>query len=321
MIKHFATHSIASYFPGRETLRAVSQLAFYLLFLTAPILDIFRFDLSMGQFIILGHSWIFGLESSEFQCFDTATQVKDILLNFILPVILLVVFSIFIAWKYGRIYCGWLCPHFSVVETINRLMLKYTGRVTLWEPAKLKEKGRLGLILVFCLCLTTAFIWSFTFLSYVIDPKVLAMDLYHLRLSLGPALALLVMTALLTFDFFFARHLFCQYGCSYGMLQSFAWMANRKAMVIGFDKSRAHICQSCDNECDKSCPMRLPVRSIKRAKFSCTQCGVCLTACDEVQKNLNSQEIRLIQWVDDEQAIAVDRQAASFNIKRLKKSK
>lgn len=306
---------------SRENFRTFSRYTFYILFLVAPVLDIFRFDLSQGHFIIFGHSWILGLQSSEYQCFDTSTQVINLLLNFILPVIILVLTSILIAWKYGRIYCGWLCPHFSVVETINKLMLKYLGRVTIWEPSKSKQKNVFSWLLILGLCIIIAFIWSFTLLSYLLPPKTLAVDLYHFELSIVPSIALLVLTVLLSFDFFFARHLFCQYGCSYGMLQSFAWMANSKAMVIGFDKDKAHLCQSCNNECDTACPMRLPVRGIKRAKFTCTQCGVCLTTCDEVQAKANNLEGRIIHWVKNDEAIAVDRHAASFHIKRLKKSK
>ena len=42
---------------------------------------------------------------------------------------------IWISWKYGRLYCGWLCPHFSVVETINALMRRASGKHSLWDKA------------------------------------------------------------------------------------------------------------------------------------------------------------------------------------------
>ena len=304
---------------SREQIRTISQSAFYLLFLCAPLLNIFRFDILEGHFIIFGHSWMLGLESSEFECLDTSHSVQNILLNFLLPVFLIILISGLAAWKYGRIYCGWLCPHFSVVETINRMMLKHLKRVTFWEKPTAKTRQALPWLLVLSLCIVIAFIWSFVLLGYIYPPRLLSTNLLHLELSFGPSLFLLVMTLILTIDFFFARHLFCKYGCSFGIMQSFVWMANSKSMVIAFDKSRAHLCQSCDSECDKSCPMRLPVRGIKRAKFTCTQCGICLNACDEVQSD--NPEGRLIHWVTDAQASAVDRPAASFTIKRLNKSK
>ena len=303
---------------SREQIRTITRYSFYLLFLLAPVLNIFRFDLPNGHFIIFGQPWLLGLETSQYQCFDTSASGLNILLNFILPIILLLMLSALIAWKYGRIYCGWLCPHFSVVETINNMMQKHLNRVTLWEKASPATKKFIPWITVLGVCIIIAFVWAFTLLSYIFPPTAVALDLYYLKLSLGPSLFLLAATIVLTLDFFFARHLFCQYGCSVGIMQSLIWMSNSKAMVIGFDKSRAHLCQTCDNECDKACPMRLPVRSIKRAKFTCTQCGVCLTACDKVHEN--TAEERVINWVSNEKAIAVDRHAAAFNIKRLKKS-
>jgi len=303
---------------SREQIRTITQTGFYLLFLIAPLLNIFRFDILEGHFIIFGHAWMFGLESSEFECLDTSHSVRNVLLNFILPLLIVIITTGLIVWKYGRLYCGWLCPHFSVVETINRLMLKHLNRITFWEKPATEVRQVLPWLLVLSICFLIAFIWSFVLLGYIYPPRLLTMEIYYFELSFGPSLFLLVMTIILTFDFFFARHLFCKYGCSLGIMQSFVWMANNKSMVVGLDKSRAHLCQSCDSECDKACPMRLPVRSIKRSKFTCTQCGICLNACDEAQSD--NPEGRLIHWVSNEEAIAIDRQAASFAIKRLKKS-
>ena len=304
---------------SREQVRTITQISFYLLFLSAPFINIFRFDIVEGHFVIFSYPWMFGLEYSEFECLDNSHSVRNVLLNFLLPVFVLILFTVLIAWKYGRIYCGWLCPHFSVVEMINRFMLKHLHRVTFWEKPSTQSSDKLPWLLLLSLCIMIAFIWAIVLLAYVYPPKLLINNLIYLQLSFGPSLFLIVMTVILTIDFFFARHLFCKYGCSFGIMQSFVWMANSKSMVVGFDKSRAHLCQSCDSECDKACPMRLPVRGIKRAKFTCTQCGICLNTCDEVQAG-NSQG-SLIHWVRNEEACAVDRPAASFKIKRLNKSK
>lgn len=71
----------------------------------------------------------------------------------------------FIIWKMGRIYCGWLCPHFSVVEIFNDMMLKYLNRVTIWEKASTKTNGMLPWILVFFSCALMAFVWAFSLLT------------------------------------------------------------------------------------------------------------------------------------------------------------
>ncbi len=65
--------------------------------------------------------------------------------------------------------------------------------------------------------------------------------------------------------------------------------------------------------------MRLHTRSIKRVKFTCTQCGQCLNTCDEVQKD--NPDGRIINWVSNEKALDVDRNAPAFEIKLLTKDK
>ena len=57
-----------------------------------------------------------------------------------LPILLVGGALIYAAWRWGRLYCGWLCPHFSVVETINGLMTRATGRPSVWEHRPLPKR-------------------------------------------------------------------------------------------------------------------------------------------------------------------------------------
>lgn len=293
----------------RNRLRLLSRTAFFLLFLTAPTLDIFRLDLTVGHFIILGHHWTLGLETFQQNLGDSLEVVENVLLGVFLPIMLFIVIAALIIWRFGRIYCGWLCPHFSVVEMINQVMLKQLNRVTLWEAASAKTKGLLPWLIVLSSSILMAFVWAFSLLTYMLPPKQVFFEFLGGQLSLTPSIFLIVATLVFTIDFVFARHLFCKYGCALGIFQSLIWMGNPKAMVVGFDKSRAQLCKDCDSECDKACPMRLPPRSIKRAKFTCTQCGQCLNTCDRVQQH--NPDGAVIQWVTDKQAQLVDRSATS----------
>ncbi len=311
--------------PRREQIRTLTRSSFFLLFILAPFLDIFRMDLTLGHFIIFGQPWTLGLDSFQQGQGDATSAAVTLLTHAFIPVLGFIIIVGLIIWRMGRIYCGWLCPHFSVVEMFNDMMLKYLNRVTLWEKASKKTRNILPWLLVFFSCALMAFVWAFSLLSYLLPPKELIPDLLNAQLNPGPTRFLIVATSIFTIDFFFARHLFCKFGCAVGVFQSLIWMANSKAMVVSFDKPRAYLCQHCDRECDKACPMRLHTRSIKRAKFTCTQCGQCLNACDKVQQK-NSGTInghkgnkRVINWVTDEKARAVDRNAPSFELKRLKK--
>ncbi len=302
----------------REKIRIITRSSFFLLFILAPFLDIFRLDLTLGHFIIFGQPWTLGLESFQHGQGDASSAAITLLTRAFLPVMTFIIIIAIIIWKMGRIYCGWLCPHFSVVEIFNDMMLKYLGRVTLWEKASKKTRGALPWLLVFFSCALMAFVWAFSLLSYLLPPKELIPDLLQGDLGAGATRFLLVASTIFTLDFFFARHLFCKYGCAVGLFQSLIWMGNSKAMVVSFDKSRASLCQSCDRECDRACPMRLHTRSIKRAKFTCTQCGQCLNTCDEVQKD--NPDGRIINWVTKEKAQAVDRNAPAFELSRIKKT-
>ena len=148
-----------------------------------------------------------------------------------------------------------------------------------------------------------ALVWAVVLLTYLLPPKEIYTNLLTLSLTRNQALFIGVGTVLLTLEFTLARHLFCRFGCALGVAQSFIWMANRKALVVGFDSPRAKLCSDCDASCEHVCPMRLKPRTIKRNMFTCTQCHSCIDACDKVQEHASS--VPLLQWVDGERAKAV----------------
>ena len=281
--------------------RLVTRTAFFFLFLLAPVLDIFRFDLTETHFIILGQALSLDITKSWVLTSTPLDTGLRILFRFVLPLIAIIATGIFIFWKWGRIYCGWLCPHFSVVETINDLMHSRTGKVTLWEKATPGSEDKGGFFDWFVIVLVSvviAFSWALGLLSYLLPPIPLYTDLVYFELSRGETVFLCVATLAFTIDFVFARHLFCKYGCAVGVFQSLFWMMNPKSMVVEFDRERASLCKDCDKDCEEACPMRLPVRSFKRSKFTCTQCAQCISACVEVQKD--NADGSLLAWDEGE---------------------
>lgn len=281
-----------------QTKRFLARSSFFALFLLAPVLDIFRFDLTLTQFIVFGQALSFDLTPDWIMAADAIDAGLRMITRFVIPVIVVVCVGFYIFWRWGRLYCGWLCPHFSVVETINGLMKKRTGKVTLWESAKPGERRGevLDWLLIVFVSASIAFTWALGFLSYLMPPIPMYTELLHFELSRGEVIFLSVATTVFTLDFVLARHLFCKYGCAFGLVQSLFWMMNSKAMVVQFDRDRAAACKTCDKVCDEACPMRLPARGYKRSKFTCTQCGECVSACREVQKD--NPQGSLLEWAD-----------------------
>jgi polyferredoxin len=292
--------------------RRITQTAFFILFVLAPIFDIFRLDLNLGHFIIFGQDWTLGLEQFQRGNMTTGEAVFNIVTRVFLPLALVAGLLIGTAWKFGRLYCGWLCPHFSVVETINQFMFRASGKPSLWEkhilPAKQADASLItpnkkywlhtGIAILFF-----SFLWAVTFLTYLLPPNEIYHNLFNASLTRNQSIFIGVARVLLTIEFTFARHLFCRFACAVGVFQSLAWMGNKRAMVVGFNDKRATECHQCNNACDNACPMRLHPRSIKRKMFTCTTCAQCISACSTFSEQHNKSG--LLKWVADDCALHV----------------
>ncbi len=292
--------------------RATYQVAFFTLFVLAPVLDIFRLDLNLGHAIFFGFDWTLGIDEFIVGRAGIGEAALNLFWRGFLPLFGVAGLIIWVAWRYGRLYCGWLCPHFSVVELINNLMLRASGKPSLWERRPLPPQQPDGRVLTpqrgywiptIAAVLFFAFLWALVLLTYLLPPIEIYGNLVTGELTRNQALFLGVATLALTVEFLLARHLFCRFACAVGLFQSLAWMANNKAMVVGFDTSRAGSCHDCNNACDSACPMRLKPRTMKRKMFTCTECGECISACGTVQRDAESGS--LLRWVDGKCALPV----------------
>lgn len=300
--------------------RLLWRSGFFALFLLAPPLDIFRFDLTQNHFILLWHPWVLGTDAFQQGLISPLEMAWNMFIRFFLPIALVIGGGIFISWKWGRLYCGWLCPHFSVVEMINSLMRRASGKVTLWQRKPLPEHQQDGTdvkpspiwwIATVAAVLLFSFLWAVAFLTYLLPPFEIYGNLLNGSLTRNQAVFIGVATLVLTLEFTLARHLFCRFGCAIGLFQSLVWMANKKAMVVAFDRKRSKQCATCDASCEHACPMRLNPRTIKRKMFTCTQCMQCVDACDRVQAN--NTGLSLLKMLDEH--CALDVSARDFGIR------
>ena len=294
----------------RQNRRRMFQAGFFILFVFAPVLDIFRLDLNVGHFILFGQAWTLGLDPIIAGEGSSAEAVTNIILRGFLPLLAILLAFGWTSWRYGRLYCGWLCPHFSVVEMINNLMRRASGKASIWDREPLAEKRPNGKVIstqkvywwaVIPAAIGFAFLWAVVLLTYLLTPSEIYYNLFHFSLTRNQMLFIGVGTFLLTIEFMFARHLFCRFACAVGVFQSFVWMANRHAMVVSYDRANAARCRDCNNACEDECPMRLKPRSIKRRMFTCTECGECLTSCEQVQSRISQPT--LLKWKDGQDAL------------------
>ena len=285
--------------------RRLFQSAFFVLFLVAPALDWLRFDLHETQLWFLGRRWSLGIDDFMAGRIDATAAALSILGRAFLPALVLVALFLAVAWRRGRLYCGWLCPHFSLVELINDLLHRACARFSLWDrhptPRADRPAQRRWWPVFALACVMSGFLWAITLLSYLLPPAELWRGLLGGTLTPGQARFIGIGTLVFSAEFAFARHLFCRFGCAVGLFQSLVWMANPKGMVVAFDRDRARDCRDCrtpaspsGSACDRSCPMRLHPRDIKRMMFSCVQCGRCLDACATSQAG--QPQGPLLEW-------------------------
>lgn len=297
--------------------RRAFQIGFFALFLCAPALNLLRFDVTEVQLWVLGQRWSLGLDAFRLGLITPTEMALQLVLRAFLPALAFVGVFLAVAWRYGRLYCGWLCPHFSLVELLNHVLQKACGRLSLWDRKPTPRHGltpqRRWWPVFVVLCALMGFVWAITLLTYLLPPAEVWGRLLSGTSTPNQIRFLAAGTAVFAAEFLFARHLFCRFGCAVGLFQSLVWMANPQGRVVGFARDAqlqpaataaglqsAHPshCRSCDapygNACDRACPMHLPPRNFKRRKFSCVQCGLCVQACDQSQTA--QQREPLLQW-------------------------
>lgn len=301
--------------------RQMTQAGFFLLFILAPVFDIFRLDLNLKHFILFGLDWTLGLD--EFLAGGaTAMQASvNIILRGFLPLLAVGGALIYVSWKWGRLYCGWLCPHFSVVETINQALRRAIGKQSLWDKKLVPTRNPDGSKTphdaiwwfgVIPLVIGCAMLWAVVLLTYLLPPAEIYGNIWNWTLTRNQTIFLSAATLAFFVEFMFARHLFCRYACAVGFFQSLAWMANDKAMVVGFKRENAKDCSTCYSACDHVCPMRLNPRNVKRMMFACVQCGQCVDACEHTQED--NPKGSLLNWVHDIRAES----EAAFNVREAR---
>ena len=119
--------------PALQRYRLITQMGFFALFTLTPIFDLLRYDLTEKHAYFLTYQWHIGIDDLIAGRVDGQTATVNLILYLFLPILGTGALLLLVAWKWGRLYCGWLCPHFSVVETINRLMVIATGKHSVWD--------------------------------------------------------------------------------------------------------------------------------------------------------------------------------------------
>ncbi len=234
---------------------------------------------------------------------------------FAIALVLGVIFVIFFTIIFGRLFCGWVCPHTIFMEMLFRRVEywiegDWTYQKKLdsqpWNLEKILKRG--GKHVAFWLI---SFLIANTFLAYIIGSEELwRIQTDPLGQHIGGFIAIVVFTYVFYGVFAFLREQVCTTICPYGRLQGV--LLDQNTMVVAYDHKRGETrakykknedrpasgfgdCIDC-KQCIHVCPTGIDIRN--GTQLECINCTACIDACDTIMKGVNKPE-GLIRFVSE----------------------
>ncbi len=240
-----------------------------------------------------------------FYLFGATYNAQDFYLAFFL--ITGLGFSLFvISAMWGRIWCGYACPHTVFLEGVFRRLERWLeGNAKKRESLQQAGWGGKKIVLRLAKWGGNLFLASFlahSFLSYFMPVN----DVFSAIVS-PPAdhptafVFVLIFTLITYFNFTWFREQLCIVICPYGRLQSALY--DRDTLNISYDEGRGEprgkytdtergSCIECFR-CVSVCPTGIDIRN--GTQMECVGCANCIDACDEMMGKVG-QEPGLIRY-------------------------
>ena len=255
----------------------------------------------LGAFVAIPHLSLFGkpvllldLAARQFTIFGATFLPTDT----VLLALLLVSVGLTIALAtalFGRVFCGWACPHTLFMEFVIRPI----ERLLQAGPNKRATPSRLAL--KYALFFAAAWLLGNTVLAYFVGgPTIREWLTQSPARHPGPFLLMAAMTAAFFFHVAYFREQLCLLACPYGRLQSV--LLDRHSLVVAYDRGRGEPrgkrkrlapalpilgdCVDCGS-CVRTCPTGIDIRH--GLQMECVNCTQCIDACDAIMTKLGRQ--------------------------------
>jgi cytochrome c oxidase accessory protein FixG len=206
----------------------------------------------------------------------------------------------FVTSLFGRIWCGYTCPHTVFVDLFVKVEAYFQGdrnaRMRLDQdvndPTRFKKK-----LLTHICWILISFSFAFGWVCYFYDAPQLLKDVLTLNVSPGGAGWLIGLTVSTYLFAGFVRQRVCIYMCPYGRFQSA--MLDNDSSVVSYhawrgeprgklsDKGEYGDCIDC-GKCVVVCPMDIDIR--EGLQLPCIGCGLCIDACNSVMEKIKRPE-------------------------------
>jgi cytochrome c oxidase accessory protein FixG len=214
-------------------------------------------------------------------------------------VLIFVVGTAFLVALVGRFFCGWLCPHNVLLETVYRPLERlFEGpAVKRLNRALGKTGGKLGghwrkVLSWTAYTLVSAWLAATATMLFTGPQAFTAGIVLDVVEYPNAAIFYGISLGLILFNFAWFREQTCTIVCPYGRLQSA--MLDPHSLVVAYDPRRGEPrgkpgkvtgdCVDC-NLCVKVCPTGIDIRNGNQ--MECIHCTACIDACNTVMTKLD----------------------------------
>lgn len=215
-------------------------------------------------------------------------------LYYLTLILILGAFGLFICTSlFGRLWCGYTCPHTTMVDVFTMVERLIQGdrnaRIRL-DQMEMNSEKFLKKSITHSIWLIISFFFGFGWVGYFYDVKLLTDDLLSFSVSRNGLLWLISLMGTTYLFAGFLREKVCTHMCPYGRFQS--GLADENTILVTYHNWRGEPrgkddlhgdCIDC-NKCVIVCPMGIDIRD--GLQMPCIGCGLCIDACNEVMEKI-----------------------------------
>ncbi|MGE4317919.1 MAG: 4Fe-4S dicluster domain-containing protein [Deferribacterales bacterium] len=206
----------------------------------------------------------FDIPSLRLFVFGTSVWIENFFILLILT-FFITFLAILVTQLYGRIWCGWFCPHTAIISL--------TG---FFDK---KDRTALTQVINHIIIILVSAVIGVWLVFYFVSPYDFMHDISKGTLSHVTKMFCLALTVITYLNFAFVRYKFCTTICPYSKLQSI--MFDKNTLIVAMDPDTRDRCIQC-KACVRTCPVDLDIR--KGLVSACINCGQCITACAKVMQ-------------------------------------
>jgi ferredoxin-type protein NapH len=278
-------------YPLHTWRRLVLQPFFLMLAFLSPVLGLLQFDVVQQRLIFLNA--VYPLIPKTLLWLPVA---------FFSAVLIIAVAAPF----FGRVFCGWVCPHNTLTE--------WTYSLRSWMGMGLKSYRRRRLetrypsLKIALPLLSMAWVLLLTFLiSCLFSFYFIPLPWYWEHFTHGSLPVAVwsgqILLMLIGLFMVFAGHDFCRSACPYGLSQALSayisplWTPMEIGYAHGEDISACNSCGACQSICPVDIDPRNPKNLMVGIGEGCFNCGECIDACQYVQAKQKTPQSGFLRFV------------------------